>query len=578
MNLSDYAGETASTLRIPPHSIEAEQSVLGGLLLDNTAWDRAGDVLTDSHFYSFQHQLIFAAIRHLVNAALPADVITVFDRLDSLGKGTESGGRVYLNSLAQSVPSAANIRRYAEIVREQSVLRKLVSASDEIATSAFNPHGRPISEILRAAQLTLSSATSAAELKPLFATVDLSELGAVPQEPQQWYWNGYVPAGHLTYFGGHGGAGKSTLGLLLACCIALGRECLGKHTSQAVVCLFSAEDPRDLLLRRLERLCRAMDMDFDELKERLIIIDATEFDPVLFAERRIDGMRAGATTPTYDALAKFVEANQIDVLIVDNASDTFEGDEINRAMVRAFVRSLVRIMRPRNGAVILMAHVDKGTSRAGKGPTNSESYSGSTAWHNSARSRLFLVEKGPGELELQHQKCNLGPRLPPLAIEWPADGIPTAQSAAVGPMQHHLDDGAKRALLRLIDEYFRRGEYVAVSPQSRSHAVKLLAEEKTYPDRKPNEVFALLRDADREGLVSRDVYKDANRKQHERWMLTPKGCEFAGLAPCAPCAPSTDIEAPGDGAAGARHVRHVHGGGYGGLEQRTSSAPEVARP
>ena len=144
--------DEVAKLRVPPHSMEAEQSVLGGLLLDNSAWDRAGDLLTDSDFYSFQHRLIFGAIGHLINATKPADVITVFERLQSLGKGEESGGLTYLNALAQSVPSAANIRRYAEIVRERAILRKLVTASDEIATSAFNTQGRPVNEILDEAE------------------------------------------------------------------------------------------------------------------------------------------------------------------------------------------------------------------------------------------------------------------------------------------------------------------------------------------------------------------------------------------------------------------------------------------
>ena len=137
---------------MPPHSIEAEQSVLGGLLLDNSAWDRAGDLLTDTDFYRYEHRLIYAAIGGLINARKPADVITVFEQLQSLGKAEDCGGLVYLNALAQSVPSAANLRRYAEIVRERAVLRKLVAASDEIATAAFNPQGRPVSQILDEAE------------------------------------------------------------------------------------------------------------------------------------------------------------------------------------------------------------------------------------------------------------------------------------------------------------------------------------------------------------------------------------------------------------------------------------------
>jgi replicative DNA helicase len=140
--------DEVARLRIPPHSVEAEQSVLGGLLLDNSAWDRAADLLNESDFYRHEHRLIYGAVSALVNASKPADVITVFEQLQSLGKADDCGGLVYLNALAQSVPSAANIRRYAEIVRERAVLRKLVAASDEIATAAFNPQGRAVSEIL----------------------------------------------------------------------------------------------------------------------------------------------------------------------------------------------------------------------------------------------------------------------------------------------------------------------------------------------------------------------------------------------------------------------------------------------
>jgi replicative DNA helicase len=135
-------------LRVPPHSIEAESSVLGGLLLDNGAWDRVGDLLGDGDFYRYEHRLIYAAMATLINGSRPADVITVFEHLQSMGKAEETGGLAYLNSLAQYVPSAGNIRRYAEIVRERAILRKLVAASDEIATNAFNPQGKPVAQIL----------------------------------------------------------------------------------------------------------------------------------------------------------------------------------------------------------------------------------------------------------------------------------------------------------------------------------------------------------------------------------------------------------------------------------------------
>ena len=144
--------DEVARLRVPPHSVEAEQSVLGGLLIDNSAWDRAGDLLTETDFYRFEHKQIFAALGKLINAGKPADVVTVFEELTSLGKAADCGGLKYLNDLAQSVPSAANLRRYAEIVRERAILRKLVTTSDEIATAALAPQGRAVTEILDEAE------------------------------------------------------------------------------------------------------------------------------------------------------------------------------------------------------------------------------------------------------------------------------------------------------------------------------------------------------------------------------------------------------------------------------------------
>ena len=146
------ADQQIAQLRIPPHSMEAESSVLGGLLLDNKSWEQVADLLSEGVFYRYEHQLVYTAIHALVNASRPADVITVYEYLQSIGKAEEVGGLGYLNSLAQYVPSASNIRRYAEIVRERSILRKLVTASDEIATNAFNTQGKSVPQILDEAE------------------------------------------------------------------------------------------------------------------------------------------------------------------------------------------------------------------------------------------------------------------------------------------------------------------------------------------------------------------------------------------------------------------------------------------
>lgn len=150
--MNDRSDPQLESLRIPPHSIEAEQSVLGGLLLDNSAYDRIADYVSADDFYRFDHRIIFQHIVKLINAARPADVITVYESLTTGGKAEEVGGLSYLNALAQNTPSAANIRRYAEIVRDRGVLRKLITVADEISGSAFNPQGKEVKQMLDEAE------------------------------------------------------------------------------------------------------------------------------------------------------------------------------------------------------------------------------------------------------------------------------------------------------------------------------------------------------------------------------------------------------------------------------------------
>ncbi|MCX7201872.1 MAG: replicative DNA helicase, partial [Burkholderiales bacterium] len=131
-----------AALRVPPHSVEAEQSVLGAVMLDNTAWERIGDVVREDDFYRHDHRIIWQHMAKLLERNQPADVLTVHDALKATSRLDEAGGLSYLNALASGTPSAANVRRYAEIVRDRSILRRLISVSDEISTSALNTQGR----------------------------------------------------------------------------------------------------------------------------------------------------------------------------------------------------------------------------------------------------------------------------------------------------------------------------------------------------------------------------------------------------------------------------------------------------
>jgi len=142
----------AEQLKVPPHSVKAEQSILGGLMLENSAWDQVADLILENDFYRYDHRMIFRAIGNLADHSKPFDVVTLSEWLESREELEKVGGLAYLGSLAKDTPSAANIKAYAAIVRERSILRQLISVSSEIADDAFNPDGRDSAELLDSAE------------------------------------------------------------------------------------------------------------------------------------------------------------------------------------------------------------------------------------------------------------------------------------------------------------------------------------------------------------------------------------------------------------------------------------------
>ncbi len=147
--------QITESLKLPPHSIDAEQSILGGLLLNNDSWDHIAGIVNEDDFYRRDHRLIFKAIREQIEEGKPCDVVTLSERLESHNTIDDVGGLAYLGSLVNNTPSASNVRAYSEIVRERSVLRQLIQIGNEIADNAFNPEGRKSDDILEAAEKTV---------------------------------------------------------------------------------------------------------------------------------------------------------------------------------------------------------------------------------------------------------------------------------------------------------------------------------------------------------------------------------------------------------------------------------------
>lgn len=376
-----------------------------------------------------------------------------------------------------------------------------------------------------------------------FTAFDVCDLRALranrqlsAEAPPAWWWSGYMPPGQVTLLGGHGGAGKSTLGLLLAAAATLGQPCLGQPTRPARVVFYSGEDPADVVEERLERITASMGWDFDAVAERLLVLDATVKDPALFREQRDRAsfsMRA-LPTATFSELRRFVELHDADLLVIDNASDAFDGDENARAQVRTFIRGLASLVRPRGGAVLLFAHVDKLAARL-KGNAG-DNYSGSTAWHNSVRSRLFLMDttdekrRRPGDpttLDLSHEKCNLGPRQPTVRLVWARNEAPKLAGATAVDAEARRDEDDMLTLVRLVSEVIERGGWVPTADQGAKTANTVLKAERGCPSgRSSAEIHRLLRDAERAGLLEGVTFEDkAQRKHRMGWRVTEAGAQ-----------------------------------------------------
>ena len=152
MEMSQFTDEDLAKIKVPPHSMEAEQSVLGGLMLDNNAWDTVSEVVLEDNYYRQEHRQIYRTMQKLVNDGKPIDVVTLSEELDRTAELESAGGLDYLVELAKNTPSASNIRAYSEIVRDRALLRQMISAANEIADQAFHPEGRSSEEILNEAE------------------------------------------------------------------------------------------------------------------------------------------------------------------------------------------------------------------------------------------------------------------------------------------------------------------------------------------------------------------------------------------------------------------------------------------
>lgn len=376
-------------LRVPPHSIQAEQSVLGGLMLDNSTFDQIADRIIDKDFYLREHQLIFRAVDSLADQGKPFDVVTLNGELERVGVAQECGGLAYLATLAKDTPSAANIRAYADIVREHSVKRQLIRVGTEIADSGFNPEGRNGTELLDEAErrvFEIAERRSKGERgfqplsKLLGAAVDRIETLFEKDDPITGVSTGFVDfdnktsgmqPGDLIIIAGRPSMGKTAFAMNIAENVAI--------RVQRPVAVFSMEMPGEsLAMRMMSSLGR-----IDQHKVRTGRLEDDEWPRLTSAIHLLSNATmfiddTAALTPTeLRARARRLKREQKDLgLIVIDYLQLMQAPgaaETRANEISAISRALKALAKELNVPVVALSQLNRGLEqRTNKRPIMSD--------------------------------------------------------------------------------------------------------------------------------------------------------------------------------------------------------------
>ncbi|WP_432456086.1 replicative DNA helicase [Agarivorans sp. QJM3NY_29] len=378
-------------LKAPPHSIEAEQAVLGGLMLDNNAWDNVAEQVVEQDFYQRAHQHIFAAMTRLAEAGQPIDLVTVSEELERQEHLEDIGGFAYLGEIAKNTPSAANIRAYAEIVRERAVTRELIAVANEIADSCYEPQGRKSSDLLdfaeskvfKIAESRANANEGPVEVKSLLAdTIDrIEELYKAPNDGVTGVSTGFadldkktsgLQGSDLIIVAARPSMGKTTFAMNLCEYAAM--------TQDKPVLIFSLEMPSEqIMMRMLASLGR-----IDQTKIRTGSLDDDDWARLsstmgLMAEKSkmyVDDS-SGLTPTEVRSRARRVarESGGLSMIMIDYLQlMQVPGLSENRTLEIAEIsRSLKSLAKELNVPVVALSQLNRGLEqRADKRPINSD--------------------------------------------------------------------------------------------------------------------------------------------------------------------------------------------------------------
>ena len=519
---SDGRGaESADATPLPARRAEAETNLLGSLLSapprDLARVQRRCKLIlrltNELAAYSWSvpaHRDIFGALSRITDGGAFPSAVVVQSELARLGAGEASAltARLALESpnddqaeywFRQSVELGAACSAYSAAERLLQALDSGQTAEE--ARAGFEAAAPP----------------AKAEL-PKLTSVSIADCVSSPEPPQANVIEKILPAGLPGLLGGHGGAFKSTLAIMFAVCVGTGTPIFGLQTVLTPVLYYSAEDGTSLLRRRVAAICIALGVNPQAVEERVTFVDGTVLDdPCLYAVTDQNG--PGQVTRAYAALAAMAENLRPGLLIVDNASDIYGGNENSRRHVTGCVRALDRIVRPWGGTLLLLVHINRAAATGNERDGNS--YAGSTSWHNAPRNRLALVAKtgNPDDgLELRHEKCTPARRADPIPLRFEGGALWEDQkTVGVAGASNEL------AILRLMAEFQVRGEVISTSGYSPNNPYRKLSGEPTFPRKisRPD-LETLIRNLQRKGLIEIGLSGPKSRAT-ESWRISAAG-------------------------------------------------------
>lgn len=359
--------------------------------------------------------------------------------------------------------------------------------------------------------------------------MDWNALERADPEPTQWRYDGWLPEGTVTLLSANGGVGKSNLSLQLGVALAHGMSLFDVTAKPSKVLILSGEDEARTVHFRVANICQDLGVPISSLADRVLVYDLTQSDCVLY--------RDGSPTERMQWLADTVVATKAEVVIIDNASDVFADNENDRTAVRGFMRCLNLIAHGTRAAMLLLAHVDKASVRGGAGLDSNTTFSGSTAWNNSARSRWAMV-RDADTVVLRHEKCNLGPLQEEMRLEFdPGSKVFKRWGTSPGlkAAASILRNAQRAAILKLIGKAADAGVNLSLRANSPHNNIwSQLKDDPEFPRIDRREFFAVLRNLETEKLITEQEYRKSNRTPGQRVVLTQAGVGRVAIGSGAP--------------------------------------------